>query len=196
MLLCDSSASFDLLQWSQFARTCPKAARNLVRKVCSSKAAQSLDMAERKPKLMASIGAFTCYCGQGFRTKAALDGHRGTTHKELNPVQHYAHADNTCLTCLVKFSNRDLLCTHLSRGYGACWLNTLLRVPPLPVKAVRDMLRDERVFTNAREVAGLPQNLAESPAFRVPGPLWKIHGFDGNIVPTSQAPVVPSTSRT
>ena len=47
------------------------------------------------------------------------------------------------------------------------------------------MLRDERVFTNAREGAGLPQNLAESPAFRVPGPLWKIHGFDGNIVPTS-----------
>ena len=36
-----------------------------------------------------------------------------------------------------------------------------------------------------REVAGLPQNLAETPACRVPGPLWKIHGFDGNIIPTS-----------
>ena len=55
----------------------------------------------------------------------------------------------------------------------------------MPIAAVRDMLRDERVFTNAREIAGLPQNLVENPAFRVPGPLWKIHGFDGNIVPTS-----------
>ena len=61
----------------------------------------------------------------------------------------------------------------------------VLRVPPLSVKAVRDLLRDERVFTNAREVAGLPQNLAEISAFRVPGPLLIIRGFDGSIIPTT-----------
>ena len=185
MALCQKDASFSLLEWCVFARANPKGARNLVRKVCSSAGAQSLTVAENKPKLMAMIGSFTCYCGQAFKSKAALDGHRGTFHRELHPVQHYAHEQNTCLTCLVKFSNRDLLCTHLSRGYGTCWLNMVLKVPPLSVKAVRDMLKDERIHTNAREVAGLPQNLAEIPAFRVPGPLLVIHGFDGSIIPTT-----------
>ena len=61
----------------------------------------------------------------------------------------------------------------------------VLRVPPLTTTVVRDLLRDQRVLTNAREVAGLPQNLAETPAFRVAGPLWIIHGFDGTIIPTT-----------
>ena len=78
--LCDSDANFDVRQWFQCVRAEPARARNLVRKVCSSSKARSVTLSETGSAIQSIQAVHTCFCGMRFRSKATLDGHRGTHH--------------------------------------------------------------------------------------------------------------------
>lgn len=87
MVKCDQDAASSSLEWCRFIRVDPKRARNLVRKASTSDCARSLTLAERDKAISALLTSYTCFCGSLFRSLAALDGHPGTFHGVLNPVQ-------------------------------------------------------------------------------------------------------------
>ena len=182
MALCDPDASFTLLQWCRYVRANPKRARTLVRNICDASAARSLTIGEKLPALRELNGVCSCHCGRMFASKAALDGHRASFHLELSTVQWFADPSNVCLSCLVCFSNRSGLCSHLTYGTGVCLLNTLIRMPPLSDDVIRAALKHERISAVARERAGLGTNLVDTPAHRLKGPLWQHIDFDGTFI--------------
>ena len=87
----------------------------------------------------------------------------------------------------MQFDNRRLLSTHLSRGYGTCWLHMILWVPPLTSTELVDARKSDREVAVVRERAGISSSFAEALAFRVLGPLHQIYDFDGAVVVTTSS---------
>ena len=124
------------------------------------------------------------FCGASFKSKAALDGHRGTFHGIEGPKQFYIAGTNACHCCLVKFSNRKLLTNHMRYNTGyICLLNTILKVPPMPAKDLALIRSAERTLEAVREKEGVSRHLAEDASVRLCGPIWPIIDLTGVLVP-------------
>lgn len=129
---CDGECVYDLRQWYAFVNAAPKQARNLVRKICNSRMARSVTLGECRPAVMVVQATFTCFCGQMFKSLAALNGHRGAFHEFGAAEMAYCPEDATCRACLVSFSNRKLLAHHLRYRSGyVCLLSCVAHQQPL-----------------------------------------------------------------
>ena len=183
MKLCDSDASFSISDWFTFCRLTPKKARLLIRRICESPAARSVTLSEQSTAVKSLQASYSCPCGWIGTSKAALCAHRGSAHLDINPAQFYAE-NNQCLACLVTFGSRGNLITHLTRGSGLCFLNIVLKVPPLP-RSVVDAIREKEAHISHDKVnAGLGKHYAEAPPVRAYGPLLPLHSTQGDVVDT------------
>ena len=155
-------------------RDAPKPARSLIRKACESHQAFDLAFGETTAAAKKLDTSWTCFCGASFASKSSLDGHRGTAHGCMNVAAYFAPPDYVCPCCLVEFSNRTLLISHMSRGSGTCLVNTLLRNTPLLTHVeLREVQQRERIEQAEREKSGLPRFKAEFPPVRHFGPLCR-----------------------
>ena len=128
-------------------------------------------------------GLHTCHCCRSFRSKAALDGHRATTHGEASPVYKFCPADAICLCCLVQFDNRKLLEHHLRyRGGWVCLLNAAIWNSPLSEEEVLKFRAADRKVEAFNEKRGLPRYFAEFGAQRYYVPLRRLVGVDGQTI--------------
>lgn len=129
--LCLPESSSNVASWFAFCRDAPRQARLLVRKACDSAATKSVTVSETSSSIRSLGASYSCPCGWWGRTSAAYHAHRGSAHVCLHPANFYAGEDNICRYCLVRFSSRGLLLTHLSRGSGLCLFNSVMRSTPL-----------------------------------------------------------------
>lgn len=179
---CIPEAKYTFTEWCRVVRSSPKAARTLIRKACETVAAQSLVVGEASTAVKKPDSAYTCWCGAVFYWLAAYRGHQGTVHQEWTVATWFACTSNTCGCCLVQFSNRALLITHMTRGRGICFLNAVLRRPTITHAELMEIRRTERLAQAKREKVGLPRYQAVSPLIRVSGPLSPIVDLNGDVI--------------
>ena len=174
---CDVALTFDLQAWFAFCQADPKAARRLIRKVCTSQQARGQSFQEGS--VMRLQNHFSCSCGKVLASRAAYSAHQSLVHDITPPANYYAEANGFCRCCLANFSNRGLLINHLQRGSRVCLLNLLLRFQLLS----EDEEKAQRALAAPVKLcdlrAGRPAHYATVPVMRVHGPsnlLLDVHG--------------------
>ena len=147
-----------------------------VRKLCDSKEARSLQLAEPQPRIARLSECLTCHCGSVFQCKRTLAAHQFKKHATRPAVNRYADPSNACLICLTQFSNRQLLCDHL-KHMDICLLNSVLRMPPTSTEVELLVLERERIYKASRVRAGYREHKAIFPCFHLYGPLLPVIGL-------------------
>ena len=178
---CDPKAVFTDSEWFTFCRASPKAARTLIRKICDSDGARSLTLGEVKPAVRRLELCFSCPCGWTGKSVQAFWQHKRLAHGEHSPAQHYIDSTNTCLCCNLAFSSRELVRNHLVRSQF-CFLNVLLRVPPLSMEELTAAKEHENALIRSRIRSGLPAHHAKDPPRRKLGPLWPLITLQGESI--------------
>ena len=193
---CDDKSVFTNGEWFTFVQQAPKAARTLIRRVCDGKAARSLTFGETSPAVCKLGQNFSCPCGWSGKSKGSFMLHKQLAHGQRSPSQSYIDETHACFCCLLKFSTRELARNHLVRSKH-CFINVLLRVPPLSSEELAAISKAENAAVRARIKAGLPAHHAKAPPKRMYGPLWPLITLQGNFIsPGSKAhPHGPSGRR-
>ena len=191
------TTKFTTHQWFDMCRTASKAARSLVRRVCDSSAARSLTLAEARPAVARLTAAYSCPCGKVYHSKAGFAAHQYSAGGTVPAAHWYADPSNVCTCCLMHFSCRQLLIYHLQRGSSLCLLNTLLRVPPLSVEEEHVARKEAQSVKLAKVHTGQKENAASWPAYRLPGPPWRLLDVNGSHVPLDDKrhPLCPGRGR-
>ena len=140
-----------------------------------------LELNETSPAVMRLLEMHTCHCGAGFTSRAALDGHRKSYHGFNPPAGYYCMPNNTCSCCLLRFSNRKLLHTHLHRQC-TCFLNAVLCGGRLSETELKEVRSHERALEAQREKLGLSRYEATDRVSRCQGPLMPILDLEGNVL--------------
>ena len=179
---CSVDHSYTVTQWFVFCRASPKQARSLVRMICDGAAARSISLSEQSSAIRLLQSAVSCPCGWSGTSVAAFHGHRWSAHGYIAPAQHYADGSNECRCCLVRFSSRGLLISHLTRGSGICLLNCIIRFPPVNFAELKAARETDSILMHDNLHSGLPKHHAEVPASRGFGPLWPLYSLTGEIV--------------
>ena len=180
---CSQDAKFSLRGWIEFCRAEPKAARRLVRKICTSQEAREITLALHSPAREQCT--FSCQCGKVLKSKAAYHKHLQFQHGIHPPAAFYAEASGVCRCCLLKFDNRRLLINHLQRGSKLCLLNLLLRVEPLTLEGELGERDKAAPAAQSHGRCGVSRSLAVKPALRLSGPINHLVDINGNHVSTS-----------
>ena len=135
---------------------------------------RSLTLAEARPAVARLTAAYSCPCGKVYHSKGGFAAHQYISHGIVPAVHWYADPSNVCTCCQLHFSCRQLLIYHLQRGSALCLLNTLLRLPPLSVEEEQDARTAAQAVKLANVHTGQKAVVAAWPAYRRPGPIWKL----------------------
>jgi len=135
----------------------------------------NLDVPNASVKPPRHLIPMNCYlCDKVFPSFQQLSLHQFKAHGIKNLVRRYVDGVH-CTVCLLYFHTRERLINHISRRSKVCKA-VILSSPPI-IDEQQSLALDEAEKSDNRKLysTGMRRHTAKSPAFRLPGPINKVH---------------------